>query len=279
MFLLARLPILVPPSPYPRPRITPRGSPGPGIDPTTAFLDDSSAFNSTGAGEGGTDKIHVPDGSSGGGGGAGMSAPSPLPIDAHREEILAHVRNNRVTVIHGETGSGKSSRLPMMLVEDALEHGGGGSGGPRPRMFVSQPRRAAARALAQRVREESERLGMKLGVAMRLGHGVREGPPKAEVTFATTGYIVRLIANNPGLLDSHTHLIIDEVYALPPCLFRVSTRYDYLLLFPPPRNTLVVETVTPLPNIFEPETPWRHFKYLVLESDAYSYTVGPLPYF
>ena len=46
---------------------------------------------------------------------------------------------------------------------------------------------------------------------MRLGHGVREGPRGAEVTFATTGYIVRLIANSPGLLDSHTHLIIDEV--------------------------------------------------------------------
>lgn len=136
-----------------------------------------------------------------------------LPIDAHRETILEHIRNNRVTVIHGETGSGKSSRIPVMIVEDALERSGDGDAAevPRPRMFVSQPRRAAARALAQRVREESERTGVKFGVAMRLGHGVREGPPKAEVTFATTGYIVRLIANSPGLLDSHTHLIIDEV--------------------------------------------------------------------
>lgn len=143
-------------------------------------------------------------GSSGEGG--AKSPPLTLPIDAHREEILEHVRNNRVTVIHGETGSGKSSRLPVMLVEEAMARGG-----RRAKMFVSQPRRAATRALAQRVREEAEESGGKWSVAMRLGHGVREGPRGAEVTFATTGYIVRLIANSPGLLDSHTHLIIDEV--------------------------------------------------------------------
>ena len=211
-----------------------------------------------------------------------------LPIDAYRNEILEHVRNNRVTVIHGETGSGKSTRIPVMLVEEALdliaeeaaavaeavqeglkpgrapegaENGGGGEGGGsgeglrgqqrgsssggggggggggstsdsnsgkgsggadkvprtrgggvrRPRMFVSQPRRAATRALVQRVRQEAESSGRGWGVGLRLGHGVREGPPKAEVTFATTGYLARLLASNPGVLDSHTHLIIDEV--------------------------------------------------------------------
>ncbi|CAN0495623.1 unnamed protein product, partial [Hapterophycus canaliculatus] len=39
----------------------------------------------------------------------------------------------------------------------------------------------------------------------------REGPARAEVTFATTGYLARLLASNPRVLDSHTHLIIDEV--------------------------------------------------------------------
>lgn len=193
-----------------------------------------------------------------------------LPIDAYRDEILEHVRNNRVTVIHGETGSGKSTRIPVMLVEEALDliakeaaavaeavregldsdrtqegavagggEGGGdkeggsssgrssdsgsvsggadkaprvGSGGVRrPRMFVSQPRRAATRALVQRVRQEAKSSGRGWGVGLRLGHGVREGPPKAEVTFATTGYLARLLASNPGVLDTHTHLIIDEV--------------------------------------------------------------------
>lgn len=48
-------------------------------------------------------------------------------------------------------------------------------------------------------------------VAMRLGHGVRQGPNKAPVVFVTTGYLVRLLANHPDALKHHTHLIIDEV--------------------------------------------------------------------
>lgn len=129
-----------------------------------------------------------------------------LPIDDHKDEILDHIRNNRVTVIHGETGSGKSSRLPVMLVEDAIARGES-----RVKMFVSQPRRAATQALERRVREENKKAGATWKVGMRMGHGAREGPSNAEITFATTGYIVRLIANNPGVMNSHTHLIIDEV--------------------------------------------------------------------
>ena len=40
-----------------------------------------------------------------------------LPIDAHAERIVSHVKENRVTVIHGETGCGKSSRVPLILLK------------------------------------------------------------------------------------------------------------------------------------------------------------------
>lgn len=43
----------------------------------------------------------------------------PLPIDAHRSEILSGVYNHRVIIIHGEVGCGKSSRLPVILLDDA----------------------------------------------------------------------------------------------------------------------------------------------------------------
>jgi hypothetical protein len=46
-----------------------------------------------------------------------------LPIEAHRDEILARVQRDRVVIIHGETGCGKSSRIPAMLLEDALTKG------------------------------------------------------------------------------------------------------------------------------------------------------------
>jgi HrpA-like RNA helicase len=46
-----------------------------------------------------------------------------LPIDMHRHTILERIRHERVVIIHGETGCGKSSRLPQFLLEDALERG------------------------------------------------------------------------------------------------------------------------------------------------------------
>ncbi|KAH8071535.1 hypothetical protein JL720_11420 [Aureococcus anophagefferens] len=120
-----------------------------------------------------------------------------LPIDAHRDEILRTIRENRVTIICGETGCGKSSRLPLMLLE----------ADKKAKMFVSQPRRIAARSLCDRVRETK---GGEVG--LRLGHGERNETKRTRLWFCTTGYLVRLVASYPGALANHTHLIIDEVH-------------------------------------------------------------------
>ena len=48
---------------------------------------------------------------------------SALPIDGYRDEILHRIASDRVTIIQGETGCGKSSRLPVMLLEDAASRG------------------------------------------------------------------------------------------------------------------------------------------------------------
>jgi HrpA-like RNA helicase len=41
-----------------------------------------------------------------------------LPVDAHRDTVLKTVERNTVTIIHGETGCGKSSKIPLFLLED-----------------------------------------------------------------------------------------------------------------------------------------------------------------
>lgn len=46
-----------------------------------------------------------------------------LPIDAYRDIILDKIKSDRVTIIHGETGCGKSSRVPAMLLEDLSSRG------------------------------------------------------------------------------------------------------------------------------------------------------------
>ena len=132
-----------------------------------------------------------------------------FPIDGHRDEICAHVRNNRITIIHGETGCGKSSRVPQMLVEDL---------GPKNvRMYISQPRRIAATSLKKRVGKELTKIyaGKDVGedfVGLRMGHGVRDESPGTRIWFCTAGYLVRIAAHHPETFHNHSHLIIDEIH-------------------------------------------------------------------
>ena len=75
----------------------------------------------------------------------------------------------------------------------------------KAKMFVSQPRRIAARALCDRVRQS---LGDEVG--LRLGFGERDESRKTRLWFCSTGYLVRLVAAHPQALKTHTHIIVDD---------------------------------------------------------------------
>ena len=124
-----------------------------------------------------------------------------LPIDAFREEILQRIHQDRVTIIHGETGCGKSSCLPRFLLEEAEE-----TGAP-VQIMVSQPRRIAVTSLLRRLRTT---LGDKVG--MRMGHGIKDETKNTKIHYVTTGYLVRALAHQPERFQKCTHLIIDEVH-------------------------------------------------------------------
>ena len=120
------------------------------------------------------------------------------PITHRRPPRENTSSRNRVTIICGETGCGKSSRLPLMLLESDA----------KAKMFVSQPRRIAARALCDRVRQS---LGDEVG--LRLGFGERDESRKTRLWFCSTGYLVRLVAHTRIVaLKTHTHIIVDEVH-------------------------------------------------------------------
>jgi HrpA-like RNA helicase len=138
---------------------------------------------------------------------ATSQAPVKLPIDEHESTILENIRNNRVTIIHGETGCGKSSRVPVMLLNAPPPDGSL----RKVKFFISQPRRIAAKALVERVRACEPELRTKF--ALRMGHGWKEYETKdTQAIFVTTGYLVRLLANHPERFDDCTHLVIDEVH-------------------------------------------------------------------
>src|ERR1700754_1092125 len=86
--------------------------------------------------------------------------PSQLPVTERKADLLAAIRDNQVVVIAGETGSGKTTQLPKICLELGL--------GVRGMIGHTQPRRLAARTVAERISEElAVNLGDAVGYAVR----------------------------------------------------------------------------------------------------------------
>ena len=127
--------------------------------------------------------------------------PEQLPVSTRREEIAAAIRDHQVVVVAGETGSGKTTQLPKIC----LELGRGITG----LIGHTQPRRIAARSVAERICHE---LGVSLGET--IGYQVRfteEVGPHTLVKLMTDGILLAEIQSDPDLLRYDT-LIIDEAH-------------------------------------------------------------------
>ena len=85
-----------------------------------------------------------------------ISYPPELPVSQRREDIAVAIRDHQVVIVAGETGSGKTTQLPKICLE--LGRGRPGKGGGM--IGHTQPRRIAARSVAERIAEE---LGTELG--------------------------------------------------------------------------------------------------------------------
>ena len=159
-----------------------------------------------------------------------------LPVHTYRAEIMEAIATNRVLVLSGPTGSGKTTQLPQFLLEDAEERS------QRCVIAVTQPRRLACIAVADRIAfERGERVvGQSVGYTIRLESVV---PSEANhVVLCTGGILLRKLMssrmggakqktsrgelvinqNNPTVdavekssvagLEDLTHLILDEVH-------------------------------------------------------------------
>src|SRR3954463_16111175 len=94
--------------------------------------------------------------------------PPELPISDRKDDILAAIRENQVVIVAGETGSGKSTQLPKLCLE--LGRGVQGLVGH------TQPRRIAARTLAERVADELHtEVGGLVGYTVRFTDRVGDG--------------------------------------------------------------------------------------------------------
>ncbi|KAJ7297307.1 hypothetical protein O6H91_Y065900 [Diphasiastrum complanatum] len=123
-----------------------------------------------------------------------------LPVRRYKTRIVDKVRLNRVTLIYAETGSGKSSQVPQMLLEEGLAP-----------ILCTQPRRLAVMAIAKHVAKD---LNCTLGelVGYQIGQ-LNMTTSKSQIVFKTAGILLEdLRASGIAALSSYKVVILDEVH-------------------------------------------------------------------
>ncbi|TVZ02701.1 ATP-dependent RNA helicase HrpA [Trebonia kvetii] len=133
--------------------------------------------------------------------GVAIGYPQELPVSQRRDDIAAAIRDHQVVIVAGETGSGKTTQIPKIC----LELGRGVTG----QIGHTQPRRIAARTVAERIAEE---LGTKLGdvAGYKVRFTDRSGDATA-VKLMTDGILLAEIGTDRNLTRYDT-LIIDEAH-------------------------------------------------------------------
>eukprot|EP01040_Poterioochromonas_malhamensis_P011766 gene11766-12838_t len=127
---------------------------------------------------------------------------SPLPVDIHEENILKQLNSSHFLIIQGETGCGKSTRIPVMIMEEAKRKK------QHCQILVCEPHRAATQGLYNRVQSlcSNEEIGLRLGL------NERKGSNNSKIIFATAGYVFHRYINAIDDLTPFTHIIIDEIH-------------------------------------------------------------------
>lgn len=172
-----------------------------------------------------------------------VTYPEQLPVSQKKDEILEAIRDHQVVIVAGETGSGKTTQIPKICLELGR--------GVRGMIGHTQPRRIAARTVAERVAEELKTpLGEAVGWKVRFTDQVN--PDATFVKLMTDGILLAEIQTDRELRAYDT-IIIDEAHER-------SLNIDFLLgylaqLLPKRPDLKVVITSATI----DPERFSRHF--------------------
>ncbi|MEU4164199.1 ATP-dependent RNA helicase HrpA [Actinoplanes sp. NPDC026670] len=130
-----------------------------------------------------------------------ITYPESLPVSARKDDIAAAIRDHQVVVVAGETGSGKTTQIPKICLELGR--------GIRGQIGHTQPRRIAARTVAERIAEELDRpLGSTVGYKVRFTDQVSDD---TMVKVMTDGILLAEIQTD-RMLYRYDTLIIDEAH-------------------------------------------------------------------
>lgn len=131
-----------------------------------------------------------------------------LPIWEYKEAFMTTLEKNQVTVLVGETGSGKTTQIPQWCVDFALNSSVQHGKNPRG-VACTQPRRVAAMSVAQRVANEMDvLLGQEVGYSIRFEDC---SSPKTILKYMTDGMLLREAMSDP-LLEAYACVLLDEAH-------------------------------------------------------------------
>jgi ATP-dependent helicase HrpA len=175
-----------------------------------------------------------------------MSAPEPviayppeLPVSAARDEIARAIRDHQVVIVAGATGSGKTTQLPKICLELG-----------RTSIAHTQPRRIAARTIAERVAEELQvPLGGAVGYKVRFTDKVS---PDTRIALMTDGILLNEI-HRDRMLRRYDTIIVDEAHERS---LNVDFLLGYLTRILPKRPDLKVIITS---ATIDPESFAKHF--------------------
>lgn len=190
-----------------------------------------------------------------------------LPIKRYEKQIVDTIRDNPVTILTGQPGCGKSTQLPQFLYEAGFKQS-----------YVTQPRRAAARNVAERVRDEMAARYPERDPFELVGFQTateRFGSDDAPIKIVTDGLQAAKELNDHGVQE-HEVLVIDEAHER-------SVNIDVLLAYAKhsmatkPNQRVVVMSATMdserLSNFFADET---HGPAPIIEVEGRSFTIDRL---
>ncbi|KAF9783494.1 P-loop containing nucleoside triphosphate hydrolase protein [Thelephora terrestris] len=128
-----------------------------------------------------------------------------LPIISEEQQIVETILLNPVTIIYGETGSGKTTQVPQFLYEAGFAHPDGGNPGM---IGITQPRRVAAVSMANRVAQELPLSSSRVSYQIRYDATTS---PNTSIKFMTDGVLLRELSSD-FLLRKYSVIIIDEAH-------------------------------------------------------------------
>ncbi len=111
------------------------------------------------------------------------------------EEIVRTIGSNQISVVSGDTGCGKTTQVPQLVLDSMIRQ----NRGSEANIIVTQPRRISAIGVAERIASERcERVGETVGYSIRLEN---RRSAKTRLLLCTTGILLRRLQCDPGKFE------------------------------------------------------------------------------